>query len=163
MVNEVTSFAELGVVVAVSRPSDSGLMRQLARDAYLQYVELIGREPAPMTSDYEAIAATGDALLALKQGALVGMIVTRLEKLALLIENIAVAPAEQGTGLGSLLLAEAERKARESGRTEVRLYTNAAMTQNLAYYPRRGYRQTHRENSTGFDRVHFAKRLSPPN
>jgi hypothetical protein len=38
-----------------------------------------------------------------------------------------------------------------------RLYTNAAMTENLAYYPRRGYIETHRAAQDGFHRVFFRK------
>jgi hypothetical protein len=41
----------------------------------------------------------------------------------------------------------------------MRLYTNAAMTENLAYYSRRGYTETHRAHQDGFHRVFFRKRL----
>jgi len=34
------------------------------------------------------------------------------------------------------------------------------MTENLAYYPRHGYRETHRAAQDGFERVFFAKPLS---
>jgi hypothetical protein len=37
--------------------------------------------------------------------------------------------------------------------------TNAAMTENLAFYPRHGYVETHRASQDGFDRVFFSKRL----
>jgi hypothetical protein len=40
---------------------------------------------------------------------------------------------------------------------EIRLYTNEAMTENLAYYPRRGYTETHRAAEDGFNRVFFRK------
>ena len=49
--------------------------------------------------------------------------------------------------------------ARELGQSEVRLYTNEVMTENLAYYPRRGYVETHRDEVNGFHRVFFVKRL----
>ncbi len=35
------------------------------------------------------------------------------------------------------------------------------MTENLAYYPRRGYRETHRTMGDGFSRVFFTKNLRP--
>jgi hypothetical protein len=44
---------------------------------------------------------------------------------------------------------------------QVRLYTNAAMTENVGYYARHGYRETHRALDEGFDRVFFVKDLSP--
>jgi hypothetical protein len=33
------------------------------------------------------------------------------------------------------------------------------MTENLTYYPRRGYTETHRMQQDGFQRVFFRKRL----
>ncbi len=40
---------------------------------------------------------------------------------------------------------------------EVRLYTNEAMAENLTYYPRHGYRETHRATQDGYRRVFFTK------
>lgn len=148
-----------GFLFAPARPGDGAAMRQLARSAYGIYVDRIGREPAPMTSDYEAVAESGDALLAWRDNTLAGMIVTRLRENVLLIENVAVSPDAQGAGLGSMLLTEAERIARDNGRTEIHLYTNEKMVENLAFYPRRGYRETHRTTEDGYRRVYFAKRL----
>jgi ribosomal protein S18 acetylase RimI-like enzyme len=51
-----------------------------------------------------------------------------------------VAPAFQGRGLGRRLMAQAEQLARELGRAEIRLYTNARFTENVALYQRLGYR-----------------------
>jgi ribosomal protein S18 acetylase RimI-like enzyme len=78
----------------------------------------------------------------------------------LLVENAAVLPAAQGRGIGSWLLALAEEQACTLGLTEIRLYTNEAMAENLAYYPRRGHAETHRAGQDGFQRVFFHKHLS---
>ena len=142
-----------------ARPGDGDAMRQLARKAYGMYVDRIGREPAPMTADYEIIAATGKALLVWRDKDLVGMLVTSIEEHTVLIENIAVSPDMQGSGLGSTLLAEAERIAHGIGGDEVRLYTNEAMVENLAFYARRGYVETHRAEEEGYRRVYFSKRV----
>ena len=77
----------------------------------------------------------------------------------LLLENVAVLPAAQGRGIGARLLALAEDRARARHVPEIRLYTNAAMTENLAYYPRHGYTETHRAQQDGFHRVFFRKRV----
>lgn len=53
----------------------------------------------------------------------------------------------QGSGAGGALLAYADEAARAAGRSEIRLYTNEAMTENLEYYPRRGFAETHRAGS----------------
>lgn len=47
--------------------------------------------------------------------------------------------------------------ARAAGLSQIRLYTNEAMTENLAYYPRHGYRETHRGIEDGYRRVYFTK------
>lgn len=135
-------------------------MRSLALDAYRLYVDRLGKEPAPMTSDYDAIATSGEALLARHEDHLYGMLVYRLEADGLLVENIAVHPHVQGSGMGSALLAEAERISRRNGKSWVRLYTNEAMIENLAFYPRRGYGETGRMTEDGFSRVYFAKQIA---
>ena len=45
----------------------------------------------------------------------------------------------------------------ELGFSEVRLYTNEAMTENLSFYPRHGYHETGRAVQEGFRRVFFSK------
>nr|WP_234901471.1 hypothetical protein [Mycolicibacterium fluoranthenivorans] len=59
------------------------------------------------------------------------------------------------------MLERAESDARELGLTEVRLYTNEAMSENLTYYPRRGYQETGRRTEDGYRRVYFRKKISP--
>ena len=113
-----------------------------------------------MGADYEAMAASGEALLVWQEHELVGVLVTHLEEHTLLIENIAVSPDVQGSGLGSRLLGEAERIAREAGREVVRLYTNEAMVENLAFYSHHGFGETYRKVEEGFRRVYFSKRMS---
>jgi ribosomal protein S18 acetylase RimI-like enzyme len=77
-----------------------------------------------------------------------------------LIDNLAVSPACQGLGIGSHLLAVAEDAARSAGLDEVRLFTHQLMVENLRYYARRGYVETHRLQENGFSRVFFTKRLT---
>jgi ribosomal protein S18 acetylase RimI-like enzyme len=73
---------------------------------------------------------------------------------------VAVLPAAQGRGIGGRLLGLAEQHARSLGLGEIRLYTNEAMTENLAYYRRHGYTETHRAEQDGFRRVFFRKLLT---
>lgn len=135
-------------------------MQRLAERAYRGYVERIGREPAPMSADHQAIAAGGRAQLLWVGDVLVGMIVLESEADALLIENIAVDPDHQGSGVGAWLLELAERRARASGLAVLRLYTNEAKTENLDYYPRRGFHEVRRASEDGFRRVWFEKTLT---
>jgi GNAT superfamily N-acetyltransferase len=89
----------------------------------------------------------------------VGLIVIVAEPGNLLLENVAVLPSAQGRGIGTRLLEFADARARELRLPEIRLYTNERMTENLSYYPRRGYAETHRGEEDGFSRVYFTKRL----
>jgi len=142
-----------------ARPADAEAMRTLARVAYEKYVERIGREPGPMFADYEAIAESGRAFLVWDGEELVAYLVTELEPDALLIDNVAVSPERQGAGLGALLLARAETQARAAGVTTIRLYTHETMTENLDYYTRHGFVETHRTIEHGFRRVFMSKQL----
>lgn len=143
-----------------AQPDDVAAVHGLVQAAYGHYPALLGVAPAPMTADYAALVATGSVQVAELDGAVVGVLVLEPHPDHLLIENVAVAPSAQGHGVGSSLLALAEREATERGLAELRLYTHERMTENLAYYPRRGYVETHRTDDGTFHRVHFAKRLT---
>jgi GNAT superfamily N-acetyltransferase len=139
---------------------DVAALRVVASEAYQVYVPRIGRRPAPMTADYAEAVRSGLAWVAVQDGEIVGLLVLAVKPDHLLLENVAVRPRAQGRGIGARLLALAEDQARALGRGEIRLYTNQAMTENLAYYPRHGYAETHRAEQDGFRRVFFSKRLA---
>ena len=135
-------------------------MARLARAAFARYVPRIGCPPAPMTADYPGVVAAGGAWVAERHDRLVGLLVLVAADDHVLLDNLAVAPEAQRLGVGGRLLRLAEEQARAQGLVEIRLCTNEAMTENLGYYPRRGYRETHRAVQDGYRRVFFAKRLA---
>ena len=121
-------------------PTDAAAIRELTRAAYAKWVPVIGREPRPMTADYDM--AVRDHLVDLLE---VGGKTAALIEMApgadhLLVVNVAVAPAFQGHGHGRALMAHAEEVARSLGLGEVRLYTNGRFAENLRLYGRLGYR-----------------------
>jgi GNAT superfamily N-acetyltransferase len=124
--------------------ADAANVRALTRSAYAKWVPLIGREPTPMTADYDR-AVQGHIIDLWEQG---GELVALIEVVPaldhLLIENIAVRPDQQRQGFGGKLLDHAEALARSLGFDEVRLYTNAAFASNLSFYSRRGYEEYQR-------------------
>ena len=138
--------------------ADVPLLREIVERAYTPYIERIGRRPAPMDDDYDAKTRRGEVFVA-DDGAVVGVIVLIERPDHLLVENVAVDTARQGTGVGRTLLAYAEEHAAALHLRELRLYTNEAMTENLAFYPRLGYRETGRRIEDGFCRVYYSKRL----
>lgn len=147
------------VAVRKAGPQDVGRLRQIAATAYARYVPRIGRQPAPMAADYAGAVERGEVWVAVCDQVIAGLLVLVPSPGHLLLENIAVDPSYQGLGIGAGLLAVADEQAALAGLAEIRLYTNAAMTENIAYYPRHGYVETHRARSDEFDRVYFSKRL----
>lgn len=112
-----------------------------------------------MGDDYRALIEAGRVHVLEDGGSVAGLAVLVPEADALLLDNLAVAPACHGRGLGRRLLAFAEAAARAAGFARVRLYTNEAMTENIALYGRLGYRETGRGEDKGFRRVFMEKRL----
>jgi N-acetylglutamate synthase-like GNAT family acetyltransferase len=134
---------------------------RLVASAFGKYVERIGKPPAPMTADYAALLGTSHVWVLEEGRQIVGVLVTRPEADHLLLDVVAVSPAMQGGGHGRMLLDRAEQDAHDAGLSEVRLCTNEAMTENLTFYPRRGFHETSRGIEDGYHRVFFAKRLEP--
>jgi GNAT superfamily N-acetyltransferase len=147
------------ITIRPAGDADVGALRAIAAAAYQRYVTRIGRAPGPMSADYAAAIRRGEAWVAVEDGAVTGFVILVSQPGYLLLENVAVLPAAQGRGIGARLLTAAEEQARWLGLNEIRLYTNEAMTENLAYYPRHGYSQTHRAEQDGFRRVFFSKHL----
>jgi N-acetylglutamate synthase-like GNAT family acetyltransferase len=140
--------------------SDVDAIQDLVKQAFGKYVERIGRPPAPMLADYAELLDTSRIWVVERPGGIVAVLVTQHHGDHLLLDTIAVAPAAQGGGHGLRLLERADRDATEQGLTEVRLYTNEAMTENIAFYPRHGYRETSRGGQDGYRRVFFSKSLA---
>jgi GNAT superfamily N-acetyltransferase len=150
------------VTVRRAAAPDAAALAAIADAAYRDYAPRMDRLPAPMTSDYAAAIGTGQVWVAAAGDQVIGLLVLVVRPDHLLIENIAVLPSWHRRGIGARLLALAEDQAGKLGRGEIRLYTNEAMTENLAYYPRHGYAETHRAVQDGFRRVFFRKRLTGP-
>src|ERR1700675_2129626 len=125
-------------------PADAAAVRALTRAAYAKWVPLIGREPLPMTADYDRAVTEHIIDLWEEDGQLLALIEVIPAANHLLIENIAVRPDQQGKGIGERLLLHAEGLARAMGLDEIQVYTNAAFASNLAFYSRRGYQEYRR-------------------
>ena len=142
-----------------AEPADHDWVRATVDDAYVQYVDAIGKPPAPMLEDHGARIADGLVTLALHGDERVGMIVMWPVEEHLYVDSVAVPMAGQGLGVGTALLERAEQHARSLGLSEIRLYTNELMTANLTFYPRRGFTETHRGIEDGYTRVYFTKEV----
>lgn len=149
-----------GVEIRLAREADVAVVRALVQAAYAPYLERLPMVPVPLSADYAALVSAAACRVAATPERVVGLLVLWPRGDHLLIENLAVLPGVQGRGVGGLLLDRAEQEARRSGTAAVRLYTNAWMHENLAWYGRHGFVETSRTGDTGFDRVFLEKRLT---
>ena len=140
--------------------ADVAAITRIVRDAYSVYLPRMGKPPAPMLADYAATVTAKQATVLDAGGTVAGVIVLVEEPDHLLIENIAIDPRFQHRGLGRMLVEFAEQKARTRGYGEVRLYTNVLMTENVEFYGRLGFAETHRATEDGYARVFMRKRIS---
>ncbi len=141
------------LATAADRPA----IEAIVHAAYAPYISRIGRAPGPMHDDYAARIAAGQVHVLEQDGAIQGLVVLIPQPSSLQLDNIAVAPASHGQGLGRALLVFAEQQAAAAG--AVTLYTNAAMVENIALYRRIGYTETHRGEENGFQRAYMRKEL----
>ena len=140
--------------------ADAAAVRELTRSAYAKWVPLIGREPMPMTADYERAVREHMIDLLFVDARLVALIETVNEADHLLIANVAVAPPFQGHGYGRLLLDHAERLAASLRLPELKLYTNKRIVTNIDLYRRLGYAIDREEPFMGGFMVHMSKRIA---
>jgi len=146
------------------RPADATdcvLVAECVRAAYWKYIARIGREPAPLLADYPTLIDRGvvHVLAEPNTDGVRGVIVLWPTDEAMFIENVAVHPQYQGRGFGRCLMTFAEDRARRACLPELRLYTNEAMTDNLAFYAHLGFEETSRRVEDGYSRVFLRKRL----
>lgn len=142
-------------------PADAAALRAMVDAAYRPYIARIGKPPGPMLDDYARRIADAQAWVLEEDGQVLGILVLEARADALLLDNVAVCPAQHGHGHGRTLMAFAEEQARRRGLTQVTLYTHVLMAENRRLYARLGYRETRRVTEDGFDRVYMTKVLAP--
>jgi GNAT superfamily N-acetyltransferase len=145
-------------VIRLARAGEAAALHALVQQAYARWVPVCGGRPLPMDDDYAARIAAGEAWVIERDGAPVALLVLEEAAGFLLLDNVAVAAAHEGTGMGRALIAFAEAEAARRGFGEIRLYTNRKMARNLALYERLGYaRLGEEEIRPGFVRVWMGK------
>lgn len=137
--------------------ADLDAIHQIIQAAYAKYLTRMELPPAPMLRDYKGPVEAGAVWVT-------GRPVTGLISLtptgdSLLIENIAVHPAAQGTGLGRRLMQFAEQVAGQQRLRRLTLYTHEVMTENQAIYAHLGYREVDRRTEGGYRRIYMQKIL----
>ena len=120
--------------------ADEALVAEINREAYAEYLPLLGHPPMPAIEAWGPRIAAGQLWLLGDVGALA------LERHAdhALIYSVALRPEGRGKGFGRVLLDTAERFTSSWGLNEIRLYTHSKMTRNQSIYAARGYREVGR-------------------
>jgi len=145
------------LAIRVAELDDVAAMAAIAEEAYARYIERVGCRPAPMDADFAAHGGRHEAYVMQDRHGIGGFIVTFPKIGGQFVENVAVATVRRGAGLGLKLCHFAELEARRRKLPKVFLYTNVNMTENLMYYDRLGYTETHRVTEDGFERVYMEK------
>jgi ribosomal protein S18 acetylase RimI-like enzyme len=141
--------------------NDAARLAELTRAAYGHYVERLGGPPRPMVDDYDAVVRGGRVTVAERDGEIAGLIVLAIDHEGFLVDNVAVSPSHQGSGVGRALLEHAESEARRAGYDSIYLYTHELMAENLALYARVGYVEYARRLHGDACLVYLRKPLSP--
>ncbi|MFN3949456.1 GNAT family N-acetyltransferase [Microbacterium sp.] len=125
---------------------DAGEVLTIQRAAFASEALIYGDpDMPPLTQTLEELSAElveNLGCVAVTGGRLVGAVRARLDGDLLLIGRLAIAPDQQGEGLGTLLLAAVEDRGRDAGATQAELFTGALSEANQRLYEREGYRRT---------------------
>jgi len=138
-------------------PADLSQVQAIVAASYEKYVTRMDSAPAPMHRDY--VDAIDRELIWVVGEPIDGLISLTQSEGALLIENVAVHPSVQGSGLGRRLMEFAESVAMTRGLHRLALYTNEAMTENVLIYGHLGFTEVDRRTEDGYRRIYMEKRL----
>jgi ribosomal protein S18 acetylase RimI-like enzyme len=138
--------------------ADLPSVHEVIKAAYEKYLARMDRPPAPLLRDYAP--ALRDGTLWVTGNPVAGVISLIQAGNSLLIENVAVHPSAQGTGIGRQLMDFAESEATRLKLGRLSLYTNEVMTENQAIYTHLGYREVDRRTEDGYRRLYMEKVLA---
>ena len=141
-------------------PSDAPGVAACVCEAYVHYIERIGKQPGPMLEDYAVVITEAIVYVAAQGDRVVGAIVLKTTEEGFYVDNVAVRPSATGTGVGRLLLQHAESEARQRGYASIYLATHELMVENKALYSRVGYLEYDHRLVNGYPRVFFRKTLA---
>jgi len=141
-------------------PDDAGEVLTIQRAAFASEALIYGDpDMPPLTQTLEELRAElveNLGCVAVTDHRIVGAVRARRDGDLLLIGRLAIAPDQQGEGLGTLLLGAVEERGREAGATEAELFTGSLSEANQRLYEREGYR---RSEETADGEIFYRKSL----
>ncbi|MFL0565471.1 GNAT family N-acetyltransferase [Microbacterium sp. 179-I 1D1 NHS] len=143
---------------------DAGEVLTLQRAAFVQEALIYNAvDMPPLTQTLDEVRAELEENLgcvALDGERIVGCVRARLDGELLLVGRIAIAPDQQGSGLGTSLLSAVEERGRAAGATTAELFTGSLSEANLRLYEREGYEESERiPGDDGTEQVFLRKQL----
>ena len=126
-------------------PSQQAEIERIFRGAFASYVLKLGWELSPDSYAWlgEAVAL-GNIYLAVNSSVIVGAISTMRGEGEVIVDKIAVDPAQQGAGIGSWLLEQIEEAVRSDDVRKISLDTAEMMERLVRLYERHGFQITRR-------------------
>ena len=153
------------LVLSEALASQHDEIQDLVDVAFAPYVRALGHdgEAGDVYARISAALEDGGIFVCLDGGKLAAAIVTSRRGKDISIDYFAVEPARQGTGIGSLLLAELEAVARAAGASGLVLHTAEIREDLLRFYRRHGFLETRRappaHGKDAYLRIHMRKQL----
>ncbi|HEX6273227.1 MAG TPA: GNAT family N-acetyltransferase [Polyangiaceae bacterium] len=147
----------------VYRGADAPFVEELARRAFAEYsrrAAVAGARAAPHAGVVTLVAVVGEA----PAGFATVAVHAGGRQVIASLDAIAVEPEHRGRGVGKVLLAGAERKAKAAGATELRLVTAEANLAALDLFLRSGFEinaRLGRYYERGQNAVRMRKTLAP--
>ncbi len=146
-------------IIRPAGSDDVGGIKSCVEAAYRHYISRIGKPPGPMLDDYGEVINKHRVFVAEVKGSVIGVLVLIRRGNGILLDNVAVHPEQQKTGLGRRLIELAESETQIQGFGHLDLYTHEAMTENIELYKKLGYVETERRMEKGYRRVYMRKTL----
>ena len=104
------------VTLRPAEPPDSPAIASCVCEAYIHYIERIGKQPGPMLEDYSDVIRESMVHVAVNDaGRVIGAIVMQETPDGFYVDNVAARPSVKGQGVGRTLLQFAEREAIRHG------------------------------------------------
>ncbi len=141
---------------------DLGCVARCEADAFALAPRRVDGDIAKAHSVLAAQIRAGEIHVATHSGRVIGYVSFATNYEHLFVGAIAVLPERQRQGVGSHLLAFAERTAADRDLDFVSLHSDGMIASNTRFYARRGYRETDRCEGPNYLRIYYSKAIAPP-
>lgn len=148
------------IQIRLATTTDLPAIQTCVQLAFAKYLTRMLVPPEPLQKDYQVVLKTATLFVITVAHQCAGLLELHVQPHDLVLKTIAVHPDYQGQALGKRLLQFAESFGKQHHKSEIHLYTNEKMTENIALYQHFGYRIYATGIENGFHRVYFKKVLS---